>query len=442
MFRPLWSLVVLLVAGPAQATELPTELTDYVGKADASFRWKLAGTSTKGGCTIYSIDLVSQTWHGVAWDHKLQVFVPKEAKPRATMGLWTERGEPSLVTNAIGTKLATTVKAPIAILFGVPKQPLYDGKAEDALVAESFVRFLTTQDASWPLLFPMVKSTVRAMDALQEFAREHWQFEVKNFVLAGASKRGWSTWLTAATGDKRVKAIAPLVFDTLNLPVQMANQVKAYGQFSEAIKDYRDRLLIPIPKTEPARRLWHMIDPWTYREKFTMPMLVINGTNDEFWLADGLNEYWDGLPGQKWVMYVPNAGHYLCKRDKEGAEEGQPWQAMGTLCAFCRAHIFDQPMPKLDYKLLCPPGAACLDINLACDIKPTAARLYCAQSDTRDFRKCWWEARPLDLTGNRTTCKVDVPAKGFSAGVVELEFEIDGAKFHLSTPLRILEAKK
>src|SRR5205814_5769812 len=110
---------------------------------------------------------------------------------------------------------------------------------------------------------------------------------------------------------KRVKAIAPLVINTLNLPVQMTNQVKTFGQFSEMIADYKERLLIPIPKTKAAQQLWTMIDPWTYRERYTMPKMMVFGTNDPYWLLDGLNTYWDGLPGDKWVLYVPNAGHYM-----------------------------------------------------------------------------------------------------------------------------------
>ena len=86
-------------------------------------------------------------------------------------------------------------------------------------MAETCVKYRETKEASWPLPFPMVKGLVKSRDALQAFAKEEWKFDVKDFVITGASKRGWTSWLTAATGDKRVKAIAPLVIDTLNMPV-------------------------------------------------------------------------------------------------------------------------------------------------------------------------------------------------------------------------------
>jgi len=70
------------------------------------------------------------------------------------------------------------------------------------------------------------------MDALQAFAKQEWEIEVTHFVVSGASKRGWTTWLTAAA-DRAVKALAPCVIDTLNMSVQLPYQLKSWGKYSE-----------------------------------------------------------------------------------------------------------------------------------------------------------------------------------------------------------------
>jgi PhoPQ-activated pathogenicity-related protein len=442
--RALLPLVLILslpatlpAADKPAASAIPTELTNYVNAPDNSFSWKLAEKAQNGDGTIYTLDLVSQTWHNIKWDHKLQVFVPKDVKPQATMVLYNDGGKPSTTSNIVGLRLANMIKSPFAIIYGVPKQPLYGGKTEDALIAESFVKYLVTEDPTWPLLFPMVKSVVRGMDALQAFAREEWKFEVKDFVIAGASKRGWTAWLTAATGDKRVKAIAPMVFDTLSIPTQMDNQVKAFGKHSEMIKDYAERDLLPIPKTEAAKRLWTIIDPWSYRDRITMPKMIVCGTNDPYWPLDALNTYWDGLKGDKWILYVPNAGHTLTKPG-----ELLPMQPLTTLAAFCRCQVFDKPMPKIDCAMVCPPDGNCLDAKLLCDVKPLKVSLFCAKADTRDFRKSKWEPKDLELDGAKAVCKVDLPKAGCSAALLEMQFEMDDLKYTLSAPLRILEAPK
>jgi PhoPQ-activated pathogenicity-related protein len=432
-------LVVVPALAPAapEVPAPPTDLVDYVTKKDDSFSWKLVDTTKSDAGTVYEIDLISQTWHDIKWDHKLQVFVPKDAKPQATMVLWNQGGRPNPTSGLLGLAIASRVKAPVAFLYGVPKQPLFGGKTEDALIAETFVKYLETKDGSWPLLFPMVKSVVRAMDALQQFAKKEWDFEVKSFVVTGASKRGWTTWLTAASGDKRVKAIAPIVIDTLNMPAQMKNQVNAFGKPSEMIKDYTERKLVPIPDTPEAKKLWLMIDPWVYREKLTVPKMIINGANDPYWPLDALNSYWDDLKGDKWVLYVPNAGHDLREADKDGKKELLPMRAVNTLSAFCSCQIFDKPMPGMNWVCDEKEGVCKLAVKQN-GAKPTAVRVWKAESDTRDFRKARW-AEDKDA---KLPAEVLAPEKGFRAFYAETEYDLDGLKFTLCTQLRILEAKK
>jgi len=232
------------------------------------------------------------------------------------------------------------------------------------------------------------------------------------------------------------------VIDTLNIPMQMKNQIQAFGKPSEMIKDYVERKLIPIPQTEAAQRLWVIIDPWTYRDKITIPKMIVNGANDPYWPLDALNSYWDGLKGDKWLLYVPNAGHDLIERNKDGKPEALPKRAMNTVAAFCRSHTFDKAMPKLDYAILSPPMVKGMDVSLLSNTKPLVAWMLSASSPTRDFRKSWWEQKPLDILGKDTGFKLDLPKNGYEAALIDLEFELEGLKYNLSTPLRILEPAK
>ena len=443
--RPSRVLPLLLGLALGLASVVPAARADldaYTGRPDASFSWKFKGTSATPLGSIHELSLRSQTWQEIPWDHQLAIFQPRDVAPQSTMLLLVTGGKMGLGTQLIGLELARKCQAPVAILFDIPNQPLLGGKKEDALIAETFVRYLNTGDENWPLLFPMVKSVVRAMDVLQAFAKEQMKTPVEQFIVTGGSKRGWTSWLTAATRDRRVKAIAPMVIDVLNMKAQMENQMKSLGKPSAMIHDFTERGLVPLPDTAEARKLWGMVDPYMYRERLTLPKLILLGANDPYWATDALNLYWDGLKGDKWVLYVPNAGHGLEQKNGKGGSDRT--RALNTASVFARLQAKGEPLPKLTWT----HGDAGERMRLTVDAStaPKGARLWVANAPTRDFREATWVERKADREdggsgGQRNGCKVvglvDRPGKGCVAFFAELDYELDGLPYHLSTQMRI-----
>jgi PhoPQ-activated pathogenicity-related protein len=414
------------------------DLAEYLNKPEPAFSWKLKDKKELDDGTIYTLHLVSQTWQKMNWEHDLVVYYPKGVKPTETMLLWNTGGKSDLTNALLGMQLAGKLKAPAAFLFGIPNQPLFEGKREDALIAETFVKYLETKDESWPLLFPMTKSVIKSMDALQAFFKEQWKFEVKQFVVSGASKRGWTSWLTGASGDKRVKAIAPLVIDTLNMQQQLPHQLKSYGKPSQMIHDYVERKLVPIPDSKEAKKLWSMVDPWVYRDSLKLPKLIVNGANDPYWTQDALNLYWDDLAGDKWVLYVPNAGHGLEQTQENGKKDRD--RAINTLCAFIRAQITNKPLPKLNWKH--EETSDLCRVTVKSDSSTKTGRLWVADSETRDFRQSKWTAKPVSVIPEGIVGEVSKPANGYRVYFGECEYDFDGITCYLSSQLRIVEAKK
>lgn len=439
---------VALTAGlrpPLAAQAPPSDLADYIKKVEPDYAWKLLDKTEAAAGTVYSLHLVSQKWHNELWEHDLQVYLPKGVEPGKTMVVFNTGGKPNATSGALGVEIARRVQAPVGFLFGIPKQPLYGGKKEDALIAETFVRFLDTKDGTWPLLFPMAKSVVKSMDALQAFAKQEWKAEVTGFVVTGASKRGWTSWLTAASGDPRVKGIAPMVIDTLNFQKQLPLHLKSFGGYSQMIHDYEERKLLPLPDTAAGRRLWAMVDPWVYREKLTLPKMLINGTNDPYWPQEALNQYWDDLKGDKHICYVPNAGHDLREVGDGGAKQLLPLRAINSLGAFTRSVVAGKPLPKLTWKHTdSPPGEnPGAYLTLEADVPSTEMRLWEATSATRDFRKSQWKvAGTVKKDVLKTGFSAAAPAEGFKAVFAECDFDADGLPYSLSTQIRVLEAKK
>lgn len=429
------TLVALILLSACSTTR--AQLIDYVQKPDPTFKWSLVEKKVADSGTTYILSLTSQTWHGIEWTHDVLVYMPSSVKPGETIVLFNDGGKIDPIKSLLAFELSKRGKIPVAFLLGIPKQPLYDGKREDALIAETFVRYLDSGDGSWPLLFPMVKSVVKCMDALQAFSKQEWKTELKSFVVSGASKRGWTSWLTGAA-DSRVKAIAPMVIDTLNMKEQLALQITSFGKPSDMIRDYTQRGLIPIPKGERAELLWKMVDPYMYREKVVMPKLLINGTNDPYWPQDAMNLYWDQLQGEKWALYVPNAGHGLDQKFKDKPSSRD--RAINTLAVFGRKQLKGESLPKLTWKHDDVDGK--LQLKVTSNATPKAVRTWSADSTTRDFRKSIWSDAPAKFESGSATILVDRPTAGWRTFFAELEFEEDGVPYYLSTQLRMTEAAK
>ena len=413
------------------------DLQKYIDNPEPALEWRMKNKVERepGGERIFDLEFVSQSWRGEKWRHQLQVYQPAGATPGAKMFLWVTGGSASAQTSALGLELARRIKAPVAFVFHVPNQPLLEGNLwEDDLIAESFVRYLESGDDSWPVLLPMVKSVVKAMDVLQAFSKKEWSAPLDKFIVAGASKRGWTTWLTAAV-DPRVAAIAPVVIDVLNMRAQMSRQIEAFGAYSARLAPYSSRGLLPIPDTPAGKKLLDMVDPWAYRARLTMPKLIVNGTNDFYWATDALNLYWDGIPNDKWVIYIANAGHNLRRQDRPPSE--QLSDLVTGLAAFARHQIKGTAMPTLRWRHENAGGKLRLIIDAT--PAPRSARLWVARSPSSDFRTAEWRPETLRLAGGRVVGEVARPDQGRLAFFGELEYEIDGLSYTLSTQMRMAE---
>jgi PhoPQ-activated pathogenicity-related protein len=324
----------------------------------------------------------------------------------------------------MGRKLAAAAQMPVALLHQVPNQPLLGDRKEDDLISETFLRYLDTKDATWPLLFPMAKSAVRAMDALEEIALEKHQTKIERFVVTGASKRGWTTWLSAVVDD-RVAGIAPIVIDTLNFPAQMRHQKATWGFYSEQIADYTLKGLVDVMLKQPEIPLWQWVDPYTYRSELSLPKLLINGTNDRYWVVDAMNMYWDDLKGPKCVHYAPNAGHSL---------DGGRDKALTTLAVFAQHIALGESMPGLSWKH--DDDGDKLRLTLRSTPKPQTVRLWTAHSDDKDFRPDEWKA--TDVNPNESgdyVALVDKPENGFVAFFGEAVYKAGPHEYSLSTQI-------
>ncbi len=407
---------------------IPPEIFQYMERQEPDFAWKKIESLTVGENKVHRLELTSQKWQDIVWKHALIVYEPTTLTHKDHMLLFVTGGgigsSPNPKDMGMGVALANFSGARVATLHQVPNQPLMGNRVEDDLITETWLKYLATGDATWPLLFPMAKSAVKAMDALEQFSNEQFKQPVKGFVITGASKRGWTSWLTPVV-DKRIIATAPIVIDTLNFPLQMTHQKKTWGFYSEQIEDYTSKGLVRddgIPRDGREAELWKMMDPYTYRAQLTLPKLLVVGANDPYWSVDAMSLYWDDLVGIKHIHRAPNAGH--------GLDDGRE-HALRTVAVFFRHAAAGKTLPEFAWE----PNVSAekIGVTLKPSGQPQIVRLWSARSTTNDFRKSKWSSEDLTAADNAFHGEARKTGDERVAVFGEAQYEFEGLKYSLST---------
>ncbi len=415
--------------GAHRVTEFPeTALDRYVAEPDPHYSWTWVRDLEHEACRVSLIEMVSQHWrqppevNRAAWRHWLVVVQPPVIAHDEAMliisGGSNDDDLPDLVPGFL-TDMARKSQAVVALLTTVPNQPLIfdrDGRErfEDGLLAYAIRRYVQTGDVTWLPRLPMVKSAVRAMDTVEAYcATEHGgEHTVRGFIVSGASKRGWTAWLTAAV-DRRVKAIVPVVIDVLNVRESMRHHHAAYGFWTTAVGDYVQQELLEEMERAEMREAIAIEDPYAYRQRLDLPKYIVNASGDQFFPPDSWQYYLDNLPGETYLRYVPNTDHSLDGTD-----------AIERIIDFHEVLLSEDALPNYTWRLE-SPGRIVVDTDDA----PSAVRLWQATNDdARDFRleslgPAWTSTKLAPSTAGRYVAEVRPPSAGWTAFFVELSYE-------------------
>lgn len=428
----------ILVSSPAAAGP-PNALDAYVAKPDPSYNVRVVGSCKGDGYRCAVLQLTSQTWgpkdvDDRVWKHWMTVVIPDNVIHTKAFLYITggEKGDaaPTKPEDRFA-KLAVETRSVVVELDDVPNQPLTfaddprrKARVEDEIIAYLQARYATAQNPDELLRLPMVKSGTQAMTAVQDFIKTDsgGKLKIDGFVVAGGSKRGWTTWLVGAV-DKRVVGIVPIVINVLSVNDTAIHHWRALGYFSPALQDYVDAGLIPGQIGKPSLEGVNLIeDPLNYQDRATMkiPKYVINAVGDEYFPPDNTRYGYSRVAQPKRLRMIPNSKHSTAGTD-----------IMDSITAFHDAILNGRAMPDYAWKVRAD-GA----IVVTPKGKPTEVLLWQGTNPKdRDFRVDTvgktFTSTPLTAQPDGTFVgNVAQPASGYTAYFVELVYP-SGGKYPL-----------
>ena len=444
-----------------------TELDDYVRVVDDVYGWtnSNANFSVAGKYTAHFFNLTSLRYLDATltdrsvWTHTMIYVIPDNVNPQCDTALiyatWGKNGHPWKDSIQYDTDIAVVSQAalasgcPAVALYDIPNQDLcfYDvpGKPfcgqEDSIIGYSFNRYLyQNKSADWLLLFPMAKATIRAMDAITDISKKVFNNpNINHYVIAGASKRGWTTWLTGAADPVpgRIRAIIPFVLDAIGFRSFLDRQWESYNGYTFALQPYVDQGLDTAPVAVPekyARWAWN-IDPYCYRQRLTMPKLAINSVGDEFQLIDDQRTWAHQMPGEMKTILLKDADHLMVTNFG---------LLVKTFTGFYSSIIYNRPRPTYTWAIDSTSGV----ITLNSSVTPSSVEVIYQSTPTalRDFRDIaknvtpceiklmgaclrfiFWDSQKVDIQPGQTvfqaTLPVQPPQNHFAAFYIQVTYD-------------------
>ncbi|CAF4941810.1 unnamed protein product [Rotaria sp. Silwood1] len=275
--------------------------------------------------------MTSQQWFDASfssrsiWWHYMVITVPRiHSRPKtAYMLIGGETNlDPVPIRDSWGEKISVKTGTVAVEVKQIPSQPItfvadpsQKSRFEDDILAWTWNTFIQSNgsDPSVLLLLPMTKASVRAMDAAQQFLREKEIPVPEKFVVTGGSKRGWTTWLTAAVDNNRVVAAMPVVFDLLNLQKNMKHHYQSLDGWTFALYSYYVENITRSLDNPYYQVAADIFDPYAYFDRYhNVTLCQFQGADDEFFLSDSEDYFWNDLQkatGGSYLYRIPNADH-------------------------------------------------------------------------------------------------------------------------------------